>query len=243
MAKDVYDELTAVEQTMAAANTTMANTIGLNSDYSVTWSTASGISADTTIVAAIEKVKEAADEAKQTGVTEFGGKTGTISIDTTNATDGSVKFAMDNSTLTGTVNGWSDLVVKVDTNTNDIADVSTRLDDISTRVDASIVALQAKDVEIEASIDRLDASISALESRTITGESDTLTNANDEYVNVSATTDDQGNVTIDSSVQLANNIDLSGITDATAATATGLATDAMVKDYVTYALAWDVIGD
>ena len=98
-------------------------------------------------------------------------------------------------------------------------------------------------MEIDASIDRLDASVSALESRTITGESDTLTNANDEYVNVSATTDDQGNVTIDSSVQLANNIDLSGITNATAATATGLATDAMVKDYVTYALAWDVIGN
>ena len=234
MAKDVYDELTAVEETMAAANTTMANTIGLNSDYSVTWSSASGISADTTIVAAIEKVKEVADEAKQAGVTEFGGKTGAISIDTTNATDGSIKFAMDNSTLTGTVNGWSDLVVKVDTNTNDIADVSTRLDGISTRVDASIDALQAKDVEIDASIDRLDASVLALESRTITGESDTLTNANDEYVNVSATTDDQGNVTIDSSVQLANPVE-----GETHADATGLATDGWVKDF----LAWDVIGE
>ena len=127
----------------------------------------------------------------------------------------------------------SDLVVKVDTNTNDIADVSTRLNDISTRVDASIVALQAKDVEIDASIDRLDASVSALESRTITGESNTLTNANDEYVNVSATTDDQGNVTIDSSVQLANPIE-----GETHADATGLATDGGVKDF----LAWDVIG-
>ena len=260
MAKDVYDELTAVEETMAAANTTMANTIGLNEDYSITWSTASGIAADTTIVAAIEKVKEVADEAKQAGVTSFGDATGAISIDTTNATDGSIAFTMDGSTLKGTVNGWSVLVGKVDTNATNIADVSTDLDDLSTyvhttvdasidalqtkdeEIDAAINALQAKDVEIDASIDRLDASVAALESRTITGESGTLTNAYDEYVNVSATPDDQGNVTIDSSVQLATAIDLTGITGATAATATGLATDAMVKDYVTYALAWDVIG-
>lgn len=269
MAKDVYDELTAVEETMAAANTTMANTIGLNSDYSVTWSTASGISADTTIVAAIEKVKEVADEAKQAGVTEFGGKTGAISIDTTNTTDGSVKFAMDNSTLKGTVNGWSGLVDKVDTNAADIVDLSTRLDDLSTyvhttvdasidalqakdtEIDASIDALQAKDAEIDASIDRLDDSVSALETelakhtvKSIEGEAGITTRAEDAYVAVSASEPDAaGKVTLDSSVQLAENVDLSSITGATAATATGLATDAMVKDYVTYALAWDVIGD
>ena len=258
MAKDVYDELTAVEQTMAAANTAMSNTIGLNSDYSVTWSTASGIAADTTIVAAIEKVKEVADEAKQSGVTEFGGKTGAISIDTTNTTDGSIKFAMDNSTLKGTVNGWSGLVGKVDTNAANIADVSTSLDDLSTyvrqTVDASIDLLQAKDIEIDASIDRLDASVSALETelakhtvKSIEGEAGITTRAYDEYVAVSASKDAEGNVTLDSSVQLAEGVDLTGIKngkeDVTPATATGLATDAMVKDYVTYALAWDVIGD
>ena len=258
MAEDVYNELTAVEQTMATANTTMSNTIGLNSDYSVTWSTASGIAPDTTIVKAIEDVAKKADEAKQSGVTEFDGKTGAISIDTTNTTDGSIKFAMDGSTLKGSVNGWSGLVDRVaaaetsiDNVSTRVNEVSTRLDDLSTyvrktvdasidalqakdvEIDSSIDALQAKDVEIDASIDRLDASVSALESRTITGESSTLTNANDEYVNVSATTDDQGNVTIDSSVQLANPIE-----GETHADATGLATDGWVKDF----LAWDVIG-
>lgn len=250
MAEDVYNELTAVEQTVATAITTMSNTVGLNSDYSVTWSTASGIATDTTIVKAIEEVAKKADEAKQSGVTKFGDATGEISIDTTNSIDGSVKFAMNGSTLQGTVNGWSGLVGKVDTNATNIADVSTSLNDLSTyvrqTVDASIDALQAKDVEIDASIDRLDASVSALESRTITGESAILTNANDEYVNVSATKDDQGNVTIDSSVQLATAIDLTdiknGTENVTPATATGLATDATVKDYVAYALAWDVIG-
>lgn len=244
MAKDVYDELTAVEETMTAANTTMANTIGLNPDnYSVTWSTASGISADTTIVAAIEKVKEVAEDAKQSGVTSFGDKTGAISIDGGATANGSVNFTMDGSTLTGTVVGWGDLTSSVSNNASAIEEVSTRVNEVSTRlvdlstyvrktVDASIDALQAKDVEIDASIDRLDASVSALESRTITGESGTLTNANDEYVNVSATTDDQGNVTIDSSVQLANPIE-----GETHADATGLATDGWVKDF----LAWEVI--
>ena len=278
MAKDVYDELTAVEQTMATANTTMSNTIGLNSDYSVTWSTASGIAANTTIVKAIEEVAKKTDEAKQSGVTEFGGKTGAISIDTTNTTDGSIKFAMDGSTLKGSINGWSGLVDRVaaaETSIGNVSarvnEVSTRLDDLSTyvrktvdasidalqakdvEIDASIDALQAKDVEIDASIDRLDASINALEAelakhavKSIEGEAGIAARANDEFVAVSATKDAEGKVTLDSSVQLATAIDLTDIKNGdeivTPATATGLATDATVKDYVTYALAWDVIG-
>lgn len=241
MAKDVYDELTAVEETMAAANTTMANTIGLNEDYSVTWSTASGISADTTIVAAIEKVKEVADEAKQAGVTEFGGKTGAISIDTTNTTDGSIKFAMDNSTLKGTVNGWSGLVDKVDTNTNDIADVSTSLEVLSTyihtTVDASIDALQTKDDEIDASISALKTTLDSYTVKSIEGEDGISERAEDAYVAVSASKDADGKVTLDSSVQLAVDVSLS--TGETHAEATGLVTDGWVKDF----LAWDVIGE
>ena len=257
-ARDVYEKLAEVEEVMTAANTKMSDTIGLNSDYSVTWTDGLGISADASIVKAIEEVAKKAEEAKQSGVTEFGGKTGAISVDTTNATDGSIAFTMDDLTLKGTVNGWSKLVNRVDTAEASIGDVSARvkeasdgLNDLSTyvhktvdasidalqakdaEIDSSIDVLQAKDVEIDASIDRLDASVSALESRTITGESGTLTNANDEYVNVSATTDDQGNVTIDSSVQLANPIE-----GETHADATGLATDGWVKDF----LAWDVIG-
>ena len=78
--------------------------------------------------------------------------------------------------------------------------------------------------------------------KSIEGETGISERANDEYVAVSVTKDDEGKVTLDSSVQLAENVDLTSITGATAATATGLATDATVKDYVTYALAWDVIG-
>lgn len=261
MAKDVYDELTAVEQTMATANTTMSNTIGLNSDYSVTWSTASGIAADTTIVKAIEEVAKKTDEAKQSGVTEFGGKTGAISIDTAGAADGSVAFTIDGSTLKGTVVGWSGLVDRVDAAETSIGEVSTRVNEVSTRladlstyvhktVDDSIDALHAKDVEIDASIDRLDASVNDLEAelakhavKSIEGEAGIAARANDEFVAVSATKDAEGKVTLDSSVQLAEAVNLDGINGAAAATATGLATDATVKDYVTYALAWDVIGD
>ena len=262
-AMDVYKELTAVEETMATANTTMANTIGLNSDYSVTWTDGLGISADASIVKAIEEVAKKADDAKQSGVTEFGGATGKISVDTTNATDGSIAFTMDDveeySASRGF--GWSGLVNRVaaaETSignvSNRVNEVSTRLDDLSTyvhtTVDASIDALQAKDEEIDASIDRLDASVSALETelakhtvKSIEGETGISERANDEYVAVSVTKDDEGKVTLDSSVQLAENVDLASITGATAAKATGLATDATVKDYVTYALAWDVIGD
>ena len=251
-ARDVYNELTDVEQTMAAANTKISNTVGLNSDYSVTWSAESGIATDTSIVKAIEEVAKKADEAAKSGVTEFGGKKGAISVDTENATDGSVKFAMDGSTLKGTINGWSELKGRVAAAETSIGEVSARVNDLSTyvhnTVDASIDALQAKDVEIDASIDRLDASVNALEAelnkhavKSIEGEAAITTRPNDEYVAVSATKDAEGKVTLDSSVQLAESVDLTSITGATAAIATGLATDAMVKDYVKYVLAWEVI--
>lgn len=145
-ARNVYEELTAVEEVMATANSEMVLSIGLNSDYSVTWSTASGISTDASIVKAIEEVAQKAEQALQSSVKSIEGETG-----------------------------------------------------ISER-------------------------------------------ANDEYIAVSASKDAEGKVTLDSSVQLATAINLNGITGATAATATGLATDATVKDYVAYALAWDVIG-
>ena len=278
-AVDVYTELTAVEQTITEANTAMSNAVGLNPDYSVTWTTESGISTDASIVKAIEEVAKKANEAAQSGVTEFGGKKGAILVDTENATDGSVKFEMVGSTLKGTVNGWSELKGRITAAETSIGNVSTRVSEVSTRlddlstyvrqtvdasidllqakdieidasidalqakdveIDSSIDALQAKDVEIDASIDRLDAAVSALESRTITGESETLSNANDAYVNVAATTDAQGNVTLDSSVQLATKTWDPSVQEATA---TGLATDAYVNNYVQEALLWEVIGD
>ena len=246
IAKDVYDELTAVEETLATANTAMSDAIGLNSDFSITWTEGLGISTDASIVKAIEEVAKKANEAKQSGVTSFGDKTGAISIDGGATANGSVNFTMDGSTLTGTVVGWGDLTDKVDINTANIDDISAYVHET---VDASIDALQAKDAEIDSSIDRLDASVSALETelakhtvKSIEGETGISERANDEYVAVSVTKDDEGKVTLDSSVQLAETVDLTSITGATAATATGLATDATVKDYVTYALAWDVIG-
>ena len=244
-AEDVYTELTKVEETIAAANVAMANTVGLNPDYSVTWSADSGIAADTSIVKAIEQVAEKAAQAAQSGVTEFGGKTGAISIDGAPATDGSVAFTMVGSTLKGTVVGWSDLVTNVSNNETAIGEVSTRVNEVSTRLDDLSTYVRQT---VDASIDRLDTSVSALETKlgtyavkSIEGETGITTRANDEYVAVSASTDTDGKVTLDASVQLAKAVDLSGIAGATTATPSGLATDATVKDYVAYALAWEVI--
>ena len=110
-------------------------------------------------------------------------------------------------------------------------------------------ALETKVTDIDSSIDRLDTSVSALETKlgtyavkSIEGEAGITTRANGEYVAVSASEPDaDGKVTLDASVQLAKTVDLAGIVDAKAAPATGLATDATVKDYVAYALAWEVI--
>ena len=236
-AMDVYTELADVEQTMTAANSAMVNTIGLNSDYSVTWSTESGIAADTSIVKAIEQVAELA---KQSGVTEFGGKKGAISIDTANVTDGSVKFAMDGSTLTGTVNGWSELKDRVAAAETSIGDVSNRVNEVSNSLnDLSTYVHQT----VDASVNALETELAKHAVKSIEGEVGIAERANDEFVAVSATKDAEGKVTLDSSVQLATAIDLKDITGANAAKATGLATDATVKDYVAYALAWEVIGE
>lgn len=92
--------------------------------------------------------------------------------------------------------------------------------------------------DIDASIDRLDASVNALESwkndssfvNTVEGEA-VVASANTTFVYVNANPSD-GDVKLTSGVVLANNA--YGST-----TATGLATDAFVQDY----LAWEVIGD
>lgn len=243
-ARDVYEELTKVEEVMAAANAAMATTIGLNSDYSVTWSTASGLG-DASIVAAIEQV---AAQAAQSGVTSFGTKKGDISIDSTVATDGSVAFAMDGSTLKGTVVGWSGLVTRVSNNESSIGEVSTRVNEVSTRlndlstyvhttVDTSVKALETKVTDIDASIDRLDTSVSALETwkndssfvNTVEGEA-VVAGANTTFVYVNANPS-AGDVNLTSGVVLATNS--YGTTSAT-----GLATDAYVQDF----MAWEVIG-
>lgn len=57
---------------------------------------------------AIGKLAKGVAEAKSSaaaGVQSFGGQTGVITVDTTNSTNGAVKFAMSGKNLTGTVNG------------------------------------------------------------------------------------------------------------------------------------------
>ncbi len=241
MAKDVYTELTTVEQTMTTANATMANAIGLDENYSVKWSGESGITANaSTIVKAIEEVAKKVNQSAQSGVTEFGGATGAISIDTTNNIDGSVNFAMAGSTLTGTVNGWRELKNRVAAAETSIGDVSARVKEVNTDLNDLSTYVRTT---VDPSVNALEVEVANHKVKSIEGETGITKRANDEFVAVSATKDDKGNVTLDSSIQLAENVELTGITGATKAQATGLATDATVKDYVAYALAWDVIGD
>ena len=55
-ARNVYEELTTVEEVIATVISTMAKTIGLNSDFSITWTDESGIEKNTSIVKAIEEI-------------------------------------------------------------------------------------------------------------------------------------------------------------------------------------------
>lgn len=54
---------------------------------------------------AIGKLAKGVADAKISGVTKFGNKTGDITVDTTSAANGTVKFAMDGQKLTASVNG------------------------------------------------------------------------------------------------------------------------------------------
>lgn len=67
------------------------------------------------------------------------------------------------------------------------------------------------------------------------------TTVDSQYLAVQVVKEDGKTPKLDSSIRLANVVDTTDITNYTAATATGLATDAYVKDYVAYELAWEVI--
>ena len=223
----------------------MTDVIGLNPDMSVTWSDESGIAADTSIVKAIEQV---AVKAEQSGVTSFGEKKGAISIDTAPANDGSVAFTMDGSTLKGTVVGWSGLVTRIENVSTHAINNDASIADLSTNVIPGlanrIADVSQHTIDNDTSINDLSTKLATFNVKSIEGEAAITTRPNDEYVAVAAATPDaNGKVVLNASVQLAEAINLNGITGATAAAATGLATDAIVKDYVAYALAWDVIGD
>ena len=217
MAEDVHAELVAVEQVIAATETTIAESVGLDNNFGPGWSTASGISST---ASHREVIEELYTQVAGHVVNSFDGKTGAISIDKTTATDGSLNFTTDGSTLKGTVVGWNTLVQRV-------ADVSQHA------------------IDNDASIARLNSSVNTLENwvantslvNTIAAEA-AIAGATSSYVAVKADAS-KGDVTLSSEVLLAEYTRQTG----TAATASGLATDALVQDYVADQLAWAVITD
>ena len=229
-ARDVYEELTRVEEVTATSITTMDDSLGLGNALNPNWSQGSGINEASTYREVIEELH---GQVGGNVVNSIGGAHGVISLDTTPANDGSVAFAMDGSTLKGTVTGWTGLVGRVTAAETSIGEVSTRLNDLSTYVRQTV----------DASIDRLDASVNALETevstykvKTIEGETGISARANDEFVAVSASEPDAtGKVILDASVQLATDVTIPTGTEHEAAT--GLATDGWVKDFLT----WEVI--
>ena len=72
----------------------------------------------------------------------------------------------------------------------------------------------------------------------ITGESPIQLNPNDEYVAVSVTADSSNNITINSSIQLAQPFT---IDSSNSSIPTGLTTDAYVKDAISQSLDWEII--
>ena len=217
MAEDVHAELVAVEQVIAAAETAIANSVGLDNNFGPGWSTASGISST---ASHREVIEELYTQVAGHVVNSFDGKTGAISIDKTTATDGSLNFTTDGSTLKGTVVGWNTLV--------------QRVEDVSQHA-----------IDNDASIARLNSSVNTLENwvantslvNTIAAEA-AISGATSSYVAVKADAS-KGDVTLSSEVLLATYARQTG----TAATASGLATDALVQDYVADQLAWAVITD
>lgn len=222
-AEDVRQKLEEVEEVMAAANTAMADTLGLNSSYGVNWSEESGIESGTSYKEAIEGAYAAAMEA---GVTSFGGATGEITLDHS-TTDGDVSFGMNSSTLVGKVSGWNTLVGRV-------ADVSAHAEandasivDLSTNV---IPTINSSITNINNSINTLNSSVNALE-QWHNNTSFVNTIAGDDYVKVDKSS---GDVTLSTEI---------GDIPTATADASGLATAYDVSVFVNDQLSWAVISD
>lgn len=267
-ARDVYEKLTDVEETMAAANTAMATTIGLNDDYSVTWSQESGITANSSIVSAIEQV---ANKVATGVVTSFGGAIGEISVQGSN-TNGDVSLWMDGSTLKAGVVGLNEVIAgAIDSSIKalDVTDASVSgqvviaIPETDGKVAPERIQLKIngqnfatadgsmgavingsqilvggenathKDSSIAKAIADLSTAIDNIGGdaiKSVVGE--TSISGDGTYIAVTANENPTGTVTLASELTLAANT--FGST-----AATGLATDAFVKDY----LAWEVISD
>jgi len=223
-AHDVYVELTAIEEVLAAANNKIADSVGLDENYNPGWSTVSGIDSTKSYREVIEELH---GQVAGNVVNTIGGAHGDISL-STSSTTGDVSFGMDSSVLVGKVQGWSELTIKVDNIDASLADLSTN---VIPGLNTSINTLEDKVEDISNFIH--DSSFV----NTITAEG-AMTGATSSYIAVKADAS-KGDVTLSSEVLLATY----SMTSGTAATPTGLATDALVKDYVADQIAWAVITD
>lgn len=124
--------------------------------------------------------------------------------------------------------------------------------DMTATIDGSVILVGGesahKDSSIAKAIADLSTAIDAVADNNITGEDELAPAAGhtavDDYVAVSANKDDEGNVTLDSSVLVVNPVDVTTINGVTTQpVASGLATDAYVQAAIIEALAWEVVTD
>lgn len=102
--KTTVDNYTVNGLKVSTNPTLSGNNVALSSDYSVADSYTAPVIGDKVDVA-IGKLAKGIADASASGVISFGGQTGAITVDTTNSTNGAVKFTMSGKNLTGTVNG------------------------------------------------------------------------------------------------------------------------------------------
>lgn len=102
--KTTVDNYTVNGLKVSTNPTLSGDNVALSSNYSVADSYTAPAIGDKVDVA-ISKLAKGIADASASGVISFGGQTGAITVDTTNSTNGAVKFAMSGKNLTGTVNG------------------------------------------------------------------------------------------------------------------------------------------
>ena len=102
--KTAIDQYTVNGVAISSNPTLSGNNVSLSSSYAAAGTYSAPAIGDKVDVA-IGKLAKGIADASASGVLSFGGQTGAITVDTTNSTNGAVKFAMSGKNLTGTVNG------------------------------------------------------------------------------------------------------------------------------------------
>lgn len=184
---------------------------------------------------ALEATDASITAIKNSYVISFGGAKGAISVDTTNASDGEVKFAMDGSTLKGSVNGWNKLGTAAFTD--------------STAYDASGAAASVKNEIIGDSVNDTSTSLTiqgvkkyvdevaeqAQNAATVTGVDNTSKSDDEGYVTIALALDNK-NVKVNSVTVETKSVDDASVDN------NGLATALDVKNYVdSKELRWTVL--